>query len=256
MSVTVLFTQEEDAVHRNVLLEDHGRGLMVQSNQHLVIHDGEALLLDPGGHKTFQRALTQVSQLVGAGGRLRYLFCSHQDPDVVAALNGWLMATDAEVLVSSLWERFIPHFGLDSRLAGRVRSIPDEGIHLKLGGSPLIVIPAHFLHSCGNFQLYDPLAKILYSGDLGASFGMTYLEVDELESHIPYMAAFHERYMSSQQMLRAWVKMVRPLELEIIAPQHGAFFVGRPLIDAFLDWLEGLSCGTNIMAEKLRIPDY
>ena len=41
----------EHGTHRNVLLEDFGHGEMVQANQHLIIHDGHAMILDPGGHK-------------------------------------------------------------------------------------------------------------------------------------------------------------------------------------------------------------
>ena len=32
----------------------------------------------------------------------------------------------------------------------------------------MYALPAHFLHSVGNFHIYDPIAKILYTGDLGA----------------------------------------------------------------------------------------
>ena len=50
-----------------------------------------------------------------------------------------------------------------------LHAIPDEGRIIELGGAKLYYLPAHFLHSEGNFQLYDPTSKILYSGDLGAS---------------------------------------------------------------------------------------
>ena len=97
-----------DAGHRNVLLADHGEedGLAVQSNQHLIVHGDRAMILDPGGHKIYGRVLADAFAAMG-GARLSHVFLSHQDPDVVAALNGWLMTTDAEAHISKLWIRFV-----------------------------------------------------------------------------------------------------------------------------------------------------
>ncbi|WP_348393518.1 MBL fold metallo-hydrolase, partial [Streptococcus pneumoniae] len=51
----------------------------------------------------------------------------------------------------------------------RLIELPDRGQVIQLGESKLVIVPAHFLHSVGNFQFYDPVAKILFSGDMGAS---------------------------------------------------------------------------------------
>ena len=40
--------------------------------------------------------------------------------------------------------------------------------------------------------------------------------------------------------------MVRELDIEIIAPQHGAFFKGKALVERFLSWCEELSCGLDL----------
>ena len=54
----------------------------------------------------------------------------------------------------------MPHFGgQDSTFI----TIPDPGMTIRLGGLELQAIPAHYLHSSGNFHLYDPKAKILFS---------------------------------------------------------------------------------------------
>jgi len=36
-------------------------------------------------------------------------------------------------------------------------------------GTSLVTLPAHFLHAEGNFQSYNPISKILFSGDMGAN---------------------------------------------------------------------------------------
>lgn len=238
----------EDSQHRNLLFEDFGLGgLAVQANQHMVIHGGSGMILDPGGHKVYSKVLAETFSALGRG-QLRYIFLSHQDPDIVAAINGWLMTTDADAYISQLWVRFVPHFGFDHLVAGRLKPIPDEGMVLDLEGAPLVVLPAHFLHSEGNFQLYDPHSRILYSGDLGASLGADYRQVTDFDAHLRYMTGFHQRYMASNRALKAWADMVRPLDIEIIAPQHGAFFQGREMVGRFIEWCAGLQCGIDLMA--------
>ena len=251
MADKVLF---DNGTHRNILLEDSGSaGNAVQANQHLIMHNGEAMLLDPGGHKVYSQVLTKTFSAVGRG-RLRYLFLSHQDPDIVAAVNGWLMTTDATAYISALWQRFVPHFGLDHLLEHRLLPIPDEGMTFEMGGEKLYAVPGHFLHSPGNFQIYDPVAKILYSGDLGAALGMEYIEVTDFDAHLQYMEGFHRRYMTSKRAMTAWANMVRKLDIDIIAPQHGAVFSGKPMVKRFIDWCANLDCGVDLIAPLYKVP--
>jgi flavorubredoxin len=166
------------------------------------------------------------------------------------------MTTDADAYVSSLWVRFVPHFGLDHIVEHRLKAIPDEGMVLDLGGSPIVIVPAHFLHSEGNFQVYDPTAKILYTGDLGASLGVDYTAVTDFESHLQYMEGFHRRYMTSNRVMKAWAEMVRPLDIEVIAPQHGAYFEGKKMVRQFIDWCADLECGVDLITPVFKVPAF
>ncbi|MEZ4241856.1 MAG: MBL fold metallo-hydrolase, partial [Myxococcota bacterium] len=239
--------------HRNVLLEDFDTGEGIQCNQHLIVDGKSAMILDPGGNKLYTRVFAAAAK-AHKGARLQVVFCSHQDPDIVASLNGWLMTTEATGYISQLWRRFIPHFGSDRLVYERVVGIPDEGMRLKLGDCELLVVPAHFLHSCGNHHVYDPVSKILYTGDLGASIGTEYRVVPDFAAHVPTMAGFHRRYMASTAALKAWVAMVRGLDIETIAPQHGALFQGKEMVGQFLDWCDGLECGIDVMGDVFRLP--
>lgn len=244
----------DDGTHRNILIEDfNAGGLAVQANQHVIVHGSSAMILDPGGHKIYSKVLAETFSILGSA-KLHYIFLSHQDPDIVAAINGWLMTTDADAYVSKLWTRFVPHFGFDHLLAERLKPIPDEGMAFDLDGARLLAVPGHFLHSEGNFQLYDPIAKILYTGDLGASLGMDYAIVTDFEAHISYMKEFHQRYMCSNKVMKAWAGMVRELDIEIIAPQHGALFAGKEKVRQFIDWCDNLECGVDLITSFFRIP--
>ncbi len=249
MSHLTLF---DDGNHRNILLEDLDQGLAVQANQHLIVHGNMGMLLDPGGHKVYNRVLASTLSLL-KGGELKFLVLSHQDPDIVAAANGWLMTTDANAYCPKLWLRFVPHFGLDRLVENRLHGVGDEGMILDMGGAKMVVLPAHFLHSPGNLQVYDTVSKILYSGDLGAALGMPYREVPDFKKHLAYMEGFHQRYMCSNKVMRMWAQMVRKLDIECIAPQHGALFRGKDMCQKFIAWCEGLACGVDLM-ESFPIP--
>lgn len=243
----------ESADHKNILFDEFSTGTMVQSNQHVLVDGGEAMILDPGGHKIHTRLFAEMSSVVPMS-KLKYIFFSHQDPDIIAATNAWLMMTDAKAFLSGLWMRFITHFGVDDLVVDRIQAIPDQGMRVRLGATELLFIPAHFLHSPGNFQVYDPASKILYTGDLGASLGCDYRTVADFDAHIPKMEGFHRRYMSQNKVFRLWAAMVKGLDIETIAPQHGAMIQGKEMVQRFITWLERLPCGLDEMEGIYKLP--
>jgi flavorubredoxin len=243
----------ESGTHKNVFFNDLAVGQMVQANQHLIIDGDEAMILDPGGHKIQTILFSELSKLIPISG-LKHIFFSHQDPDIIASANVWLMLTDAQAYLSALWMRFIPYFGVDELVIKRITPIPDEGMTILLGGKQLKLIPAHFLHSPGNFQVYDTAAKILYTGDLGASLGNNYDRVEDFDAHIPYMEGFHKRYIPTAKPLKMWARMARTLDIEMIAPQHGAMFPNREMSRRFIDWVDTLACGADLMGETFTVP--
>jgi flavorubredoxin len=231
-------------------------GEAVQANQFLVFDHDHAALIDPGGELTYSRLFMAISEYTNAS-KLDYIIASHQDPDIVASLNRWLVGTDAKVVVPALWERFIPHFTRPGKIAGRVIAMPDEGMNLELGSFRLKALPAHFLHAEGNFQFYDPVSKILFSGDLGANLcPVEDLDrpVTRLAEVLPWMDAFHKRYMNGNKACRFWANMVRGLEISMIVPQHGRALEGAA-IDEFIDYIENLQCGLDLFTQNnYRLP--
>ncbi len=248
-----MLTLFESANHRNVMFHDLSEGSMVQANQHMIIHEGEAMLLDPGGHKVYMKLFSAATGMV-APTHFRHIVFSHQDPDIIAAANGWLMVTDARAYLSALWMRFIPHFGVDELVISRITPVPDEGMTVEVGGAKMLLLPAHFLHSPGNFQVYDPVSRTLYSGDLGASLGAPSPMVEDFDAHIPFMKGFHERYIPSRVALERWVNTVSKLDIERMAPQHGAIFNTRDQVRRFMDWVLTLTCPLDGPAGSFPIP--
>lgn len=253
-----------DENHRCLAYSDNCGALKlgVQSNQFLIIDHGKSALLDPGGDLTYSGLYTSINNEIMVRD-LDYLLLSHQDPDVASSLSKWISSTDCMVYAPKVWSRFLPHLCRTIKansLVERIVPISDEGMAIPLGNSDLVALPAHFLHSEGNFQFYDPISKILFSGDLGASMSDDNdlaSVVEDFDSHIPFMQDFHRRYMSSIKIGRFWANMVRKLDVERIVPQHGASFMGVEMVNRFIDWVENEQCGIDLMTEKnYLIPQF
>lgn len=228
----------------------------VQANQFLIVDHDEGVILDPGGNMTYNELSLAMRKYI-APQHLDYILASHADPDIIASLDRWMTATQAKLVISKLWARFAPHFCKLGKTDDRVIAVPDEGGRLRFGRTELWLLPAHFMHAEGNFQFYDPVSKILFSGDLGVS-----LVSGEQASHFleslnpmpPGMEAFHRRYMVSNKILKLWARMVRELDIAMIAPQHGAPLKGAA-IGQLLDWLDNLDCGIDLMgAAQYQVP--
>lgn len=232
-------------------LVDDANSAAVQANQFLIVDNGHGALLDPGGNMTYNGLLMAMHNYFPPK-KLQYILASHADPDIIASVNKWMIHSDCKVMISKLWVRFVPHFCSVGNVEGRVDGIPDEGMNLPLGNSIIKAIPAHFMHSEGNFQFYDPISKILFTGDMGASIvSQTEADtpVEDFNDHLKYMEGFHRRYMISNKICRYWVNMVRQMDVEWIVPQHGKSFKGKKMVKQFLDWIEQLPCGVDLMTQ-------
>lgn len=237
-------------------LIDEG-GAAIQANQFLIVDNGEGAIIDPGGNLSFNELFMSLSQYFRPQ-ELRYLIASHADPDIIASLDRWLTSTSAKLVIPKIWARFAPHFAKAGKTDGRVLGVPDAGALLPLGRGDLHMLPAHFMHAEGNLHFYDPVSRILFTGDLGVSLTSgtrAQQSVTELAPHIPLMEGFHRRYMVSNKILRLWVNMVRHLPISMIAPQHGAPIRGERAIQDLFDWLENLECGIDLFTQdNYRLP--
>ncbi len=220
---------------------------VVQTNQYLIIDHGRGILLDPGGIHLFARVVATASRYISID-RIDSIFFSHQDPDVSSGIALWLGITRAKIYVSSLWLRFLPHFGIVDQ--SRVVGIEDFGPSLKLqSGGALRFIPAHFLHSTGNFTAFDERSGILFTGDIGAAIfppGKETVFVGDFDAHLPLIEGFHKRYMASGKAAAKWVRMVSALSPKMLAPQHGAVYKDASA-SRFLDWFSKLECGIDLI---------
>ncbi len=217
---------------------------IIDTNQYMIVAGDDALLMDPGGIEVFAPMLGAILHHANVD-QITNIFASHQDPDIISSLGLWDQALPQAVLHAPwIWEGFLRHFGMNNiQYAG----IPDEGSRISIGNVMLEFIPAHYLHASGNFHVYDPRAKILMSGDIGAALEASEspIFVDNFDEHISKMTLFHQRWMPSNRAKNDWVGRVRELDIDFMAPQHGRIFKGDD-VKRFLDWFEALDVGIAV----------
>lgn len=240
-TIRVIF---EDGGHKwHAIVRDPDRpNYLIDTNEYLVAAGDDAILLDPGGSEVFPAVFSALSTQFDPR-KIGKLFASHQDPDTISSLSMWAeFNPEIKCYVSWLWSSFVPHFG-GSRET--FINIPDKGMDIVVGDQRLQAIPAHYLHSSGNFHLYDAKAKILFSGDVGAALlppDEDGVFVENFDRHIRHAEAFHRRWMGSERAKRDWCSRVSQLDIDMLCPQHGAIYQGAD-VKRFIDWFARLDVG-------------
>jgi flavorubredoxin len=237
----------EQGAHKWVIIarDPEKPGYVIDTNEYLAIQGEEAILTDPGGMEIFPAVFSAISEVFDPAG-IKMIFASHQDPDIISSLSLWLdFNPELRCHVSWLWGTFIPHFGGNDRT---LIGIPDEGKTFELGNLKLEAVPAHYLHSSGNFHLYDAKAKLLFSGDVGAAMlphNEQYIYVEDFDKHIRYAQGFHRRWMGSVEAKLDWCERASKLAIDMMCPQHGAIFRGKD-VERFINWFADLKICSGV----------
>ena len=238
--------------HRWWVLFDQEERRVIDSNVYIVESNGQSMLLDPGGFEIFPHVLAALAEAVQPSS-VRAAFVSHQDPDIASSLPLWNACNkDLEWHIPALWEGFIRHYGaLEAKFFG----IGDDGGTVSIGGRRLELIPAHYLHASANFHVYDPDAKVLFSGDVGAALlppghgiwvGRQGADsAKAFDDHIQHAKYFHQRWMPSNHAKKDWIDRVRQLDIQVLCPQHGAIYAGEN-VQRFLNWFDALTVGSAL----------
>ncbi|MDP1773672.1 MAG: MBL fold metallo-hydrolase [Methylobacter sp.] len=219
---------------------------LIDTNEYLITDGTTALLTDPGGSEIFSTVFAAICETFDPA-KIGVLFASHQDPDIISSLSLWLdFNPELKCHLSRLWTTFVPHFGgTDETLIG----IPDEGSVITVGKLKLQAVPAHYLHSSGNFNLYDETARLFFSGDIGAAMlpeELNGLFVKDFDRHIRYAEGFHRRWMGSPEAQRLWCERVAAMKIDMLCPQHGAIYQGAD-VERFINWFSELQVGSGLI---------
>lgn len=218
----------------------------LSNNPYLVISDKDAMLIDPGpgNPQLFKIILNKVREVLnGKTQRIKFLICSHIDPDVCASLPLWeeYVHPKAVILATSKTLSFLPYYGTNLRMV----PLKDNDVIILGPSRNLRVIQTPYVHAAGSMMLYDLETGTLFSSDLFGAFSVDF----ELFADPEYLGKainFTTVYFGSQEALKKAIEKLREFDIKTICPQHGSVIKShiRIYLDVFqrLEPAELLKC--------------
>lgn len=217
-----------------------------QCNAYLIERGDQSVLIDPGGHLTFEKVRAKVEEVIPFSN-IRYFICHHQDPDITASLKliEEVPGLHPEAAVVTHWRAraLLKHYALKLPFI----EVEESGWQLDLGGRLLLFVFTPYLHFPGAFCTFDVESGILFSSDIFGGMTRDWSLVARDESYFEDIRPFHEHYMPSREILLHGLLKIEELPVRMIAPQHGSLIYGG-LISFVIGRLKQLDCGIFALA--------
>ena len=220
-------------------------GDQFQCHVYLVEQGDQSVLIDPGSALIADVVVHKVDEVVGVEN-LRWLVCSHSDPDIISAMPKLVArGLHPEAAIVTHWrdKALIRHFGVDLPYW----LVEEHDWKLQLEDRALRFLFTPYAHFAGAFCTFDETSGTLFSADLFGGFADDKSLFATSMEYFEQMRAFHEHYMPSGEILAHALEEIRPLALRRIAPQHG-LVIPEHLAMPLLERLAGLECGIYLLA--------
>lgn len=211
-----------------------------QCHVYLVEQGDQSVLIDPGSALTAEAVIRNVEQVVGLES-VRWVVCSHADPDIVAAVPALLeagLSPQASVVTHWRDQALIRHLGWPLAF----HRIEEHDWRLELEDRALQFVFTPYVHFAGAFCTFDEGTGTLFSSDLFGAFSDDTALFASASTSLAGMRDFHEHYMPSHEALAHSVDQLRDLAIRCIAPQHG-HVLPEALVPRVLDEVASWDCG-------------
>ncbi len=206
-------------------------------NAYLII-DEKITLIDTVKAAFSEELLERVSKLIDPA-KIDYLVSNHVEMDHSGAIPAVMAAAKNATIVTSApqgQKGLTAHYGAYNYKAVK------SGESLSLGKRSLHFVTTPMLHWPDNMVSYCPEEKILFSNDaFGQHLASSARFDDELDIHEVLNQAkkyYANIVMPFAAQARAACEAAAQLDIEIIAPSHGAIWRGHipQILDAYKTW--------------------
>jgi len=230
-------------------------------NPYLIIEGDQAVLIDGGSRSDFADVMMKILQTGISPNQIVALIYHHTDPDLCSSMSNLIDICENPklMILSESRNNTFLSFYIEREHRTLLRSIDEFSNGFTLAGRTLQFFKTPYAHEAGSFVTYDPKTKTLFSSDLFGSFSSQWeLYVDLMDGchscidydHCIYqrkscpmleILKFHARIMPSEKSLRYAMDVIRKLDVDRIAPQHGSIFRNKVDIDVLIERLGGLN---------------
>ena len=214
---------------------------------YVVCSSEEAILIDPGGTADFGPLLDAVSDKISFN-KISAIVVTLPAAHTMGSIGLWaeVLGHDTPIYAAERIAADLLH--TDTNL--EIVHVSENGGEVPMAdGSGLHLIPAPYLPTAASMSLYDPVAQVLYSGDLGTTEGAwsddetPFCEQFSLVSHA--MNAFHQVWLPSSIARNDWLARIDDLSVDIVAPRAGPCLSGKN-VEHFKRWLASMDLGVLV----------
>ncbi|MEW6670993.1 MAG: MBL fold metallo-hydrolase [Thermodesulfobacteriota bacterium] len=231
-----------------------------QCNPFLIVQDDAAVLIDSGSRSDFAIVMMKILQAGVGPENIVALIYQHYDPDLCGSMPNFIdMCDNPDLKVFSEKNNniFISYY-IQKEKYHLVQSIDAYGYKLDFNGRTLQFLPTPYAHNPGSFVTYDEKTKTLFSSDIFGSFSAKqelFLQLDDAcfacadysdcpnrknYCPLPDIIAFHETVMPCKKSLRKSMRIIKEMDIDMVAPQHGSIFDNKRDIHHIIAKLESL----------------
>ena len=229
-------------------------------NPYLIVEGDQAVLIDGGSRPDFAVVMMKILQAGLQPGQIKALIYQHYDPDLCGSMPNFVDIIDdpaLKIIADPLDRIFLTYYlGKENHPLLRSVNFTDRGF--VFNGRKLRFIRTPYCHNAGNFVTYDAKTKTLFSSDLFGSFSKVWDLRLKLSSNcytcgdyrncpnqreycpLPDIIKFHRKIMPTGKALKYAMEQIRPLDIALIAPQHGGIISTREDIAFLIDKLANL----------------
>lgn len=208
-------------------------------NPYLIVDGDEAVLLDGGSRDDFSTVMLKIMRTGTHPNKINRLIYHHYDPDLcgnIPYLEAIIQNPDLKILSHFENNIFINYYSTHSPKL----CVEQQGfMHRFKSGRTLRFIHTPYAHSPGSFVTYDEKTKVLFSSDLFGSYDHNWTLYTQLtdtcenceaqticpktgrQCQMKGILDFHRRIMTSTKALHYALDQLNPLDITLIAPQHG-----------------------------------
>ena len=234
------------------------------TTHYVVCSNDQAVLVDPGGAADFGPLLAAISDKI-ALENITGIVVTLRGVHAAGSIGMWaeVLGYDLPIYTSDMIAADLRH----ADVGLNIETISENGGEVPMAdGSGLHLMPAPYLPASSSMTLYDPVARVLYTGDIGTAEGAwsddatPFCEQFSLISHA--MNAFHQSALPSAAARDEWLTRIAEMDVEIVAPLAGPCFRGKD-VDHFKRWLASMDVGvlvdsqiTSFLSKSTYQPDH
>lgn len=229
-------------------------------NPYLIVTGDRAILIDGGSRPDFAVVMMKILQTGLRPAQIEALIYQHYDPDLCGSMQNFVEmigSPSLKILTHSLDKIFINYY-LEREMHHHIETIDHDDHSFTFNGRTLAFYETPFCHNAGSFITYDARTKTLFSSDIFGSISSQWDLYVTLEEAcyacadyrncpnrkpfcpLPDILEFHRTIMPAGKALRHAMAVIKRLDIERIAPQHGGIISGKRDIAFLIEKLENL----------------